>query len=179
MLIKEINTIPEFNEVATGYQIYDNGQVWSNRSNKFLTLTKTYPSKNKTGYHLYTVSLQLKNKKSKQFLIHRIVACAFIPNDNLTLYTEINHIDSNTANNSITNLEWITPLKNKQLSNHQNKHSAIKSVWRCDKNTHQRIEKYTSIMDAERAGYGNHSGIVATCKGRQKSCGNYFWEYDK
>ena len=46
----------------------------------------------------------IKNGKTKQFLIHRLVGMAFIPNpDNLPM---INHKDCNPANNIVENLEW-------------------------------------------------------------------------
>lgn len=55
------------------------------------------------GY--YSVRLSKHNKK-KTFLVHRIVAEAFIPNtDNLPV---VNHKDENRKNNSVANLEWCT-----------------------------------------------------------------------
>jgi hypothetical protein len=46
------------------------------------------------------------------FLVHRLIAIAFIPNpDNLP---EINHIDGDPLNNNISNLEWCTHQYNMQ-----------------------------------------------------------------
>ena len=54
------------------YMIYDDGRVWSNKTNKFLK-----PAPNGRGY--LTVEL-FNNSGSKRLLIHRLVASAFIPN---------------------------------------------------------------------------------------------------
>lgn len=44
------------------------------------------------------------NSKRKSFLVHRLVAEAFIPNpDNLP---QVNHIDENPSNDNVDNLEW-------------------------------------------------------------------------
>lgn len=53
-----------------------------------------------------------KNGKRKHHKVHRLVAQAFIPNpDNKP---QVNHIDGNKKNNSITNLEWVTDTENKE-----------------------------------------------------------------
>ena len=65
------------------------------------------PFLKKTGY--YTVSLT-KDHKKKTRMIHQLVAKAFIPNP---LGKEmINHIDCNTQNNRVENLEWATNSEN-------------------------------------------------------------------
>lgn len=55
----------------------------------------------KGGYKRVTL---WKDGKSKDFLVHRLVATAFIPNPNK--FEIINHLDGNTSNNNIENLEW-------------------------------------------------------------------------
>lgn len=59
---------------------------YSSRSNKYLQIGLT------------------KNKETKSFYIHRLVATMFIPNpENLP---EVNHRDENKLNNCVDNLEW-------------------------------------------------------------------------
>ena len=46
-----------------------------------------------------------KDGKQKSYRVHRLVAQEFIPNPHNLL--EVNHIDGNKQNNSVTNLEWV------------------------------------------------------------------------
>lgn len=60
-----------------------------------------------SGY--YRVGLS-NNKVHKGYLVHRLMAIAFIPNpDNLE---QVNHKDGNKLNNSLDNLEWVTRSEN-------------------------------------------------------------------
>lgn len=51
-----------------------------------------------------------KDKKEKTWLVHRLVALAFIPTVEGKDF--INHIDGNRLNNSVENLEWCTSKEN-------------------------------------------------------------------
>ena len=55
--------------------------------------------------------IELKNESTKKkFLIHRLVALAFIPNPENKL--QVNHKDLNRRNNKLENLEWVTNQEN-------------------------------------------------------------------
>ena len=60
------------------------------------------------GYKLITLH------KKKTYSIHRLVAETFLENPENKL--EVNHKDSNRANNSVNNLEWVTKSENIQHS---------------------------------------------------------------
>ena len=51
-----------------------------------------------------------KDKKSKYYMVHRLVAQAFISNPNGYLY--VNHKDEDKYNNCVENLEWCTQSYN-------------------------------------------------------------------
>lgn len=75
------------------YQVSNLGNVRSLRTNKNLYYSKA-------GKY-YRVGLF--NRQRKTFAVHRLVAEAFIPN--LENKPCVNHIDCNTFNNNVSNLE--------------------------------------------------------------------------
>lgn len=84
------------------YTISSNGEVNNGRKD-----LKTFT--NNGGYKC----LKLTNSEGKKhFTLHRLVALHFIPNPENK--PEVNHIDGNKANNSVSNLEWNTSSENKQ-----------------------------------------------------------------
>ncbi|MGO4038063.1 HNH endonuclease, partial [Staphylococcus pseudintermedius] len=68
----------------------------------------------KRGYPMVSLCI---NGKCKRYLVHRIVAIAFLPNPLNKAY--VNHIDGNKQNSNLENLEWSTPTEN---SIHAHKH---------------------------------------------------------
>lgn len=59
------------------------------------------------GYEKCTIS---KDGKRQYFLVHRLVAQAFLPNTNNK--PEVNHLDGDKLNNHVSNLEWVTRSEN-------------------------------------------------------------------
>jgi len=90
------------------YLITEEGEVISTKYKKPKKIT---PHANNRNYLL--VQLRKENKTYNK-LVHRLVAETFLPNENN--YKEVNHIDRNTLNNNINNLEWVTPQKNTALA---------------------------------------------------------------
>ena len=68
----------------------------------------------KNGYLQATLNRKSGNKK---FYIHRLVASAFIINDDPINKTIINHVDENKQNNNFNNLEWCTHAYNLTYNN--------------------------------------------------------------
>lgn len=87
------------------YKISNTGKVYSFVTNKTLKPYKQV-TRNTTYDRVYLV----KNKVKVRYLIHRLVAEAFIDNpDNKPC---VNHIDNNGSNNNVDNLEWCTYSEN-------------------------------------------------------------------
>lgn len=98
-LIKPIEECP-------GYYISSYGNVYSDKSG---SIKKLKPFLDSRGLYLM-IRLLKPDGTRKSFLIHRLVATAFIPNpDNLP---EVNHKDKNTQNPNVENLEWCTRKEN-------------------------------------------------------------------
>jgi hypothetical protein len=93
---------------AKGKTIYKDGRI------AFFSETILKPSINKKGY--LTVYLS-KNSKKYSITIHRIVAIAFINNFNNK--PQVNHINCDKKDNSVSNLEWCT--------NSENQYHAVKN----------------------------------------------------
>ena len=87
------------------YQVSDLGRVRSRYSGEWKVLK---PQKSKCGY--LRVNLH-RDGKLKHFFVHRLVAQAFIENDDETkIY--INHRNECKSENKVSNLEWCTASYN-------------------------------------------------------------------
>jgi DNA-binding CsgD family transcriptional regulator len=77
------------------------------------TLNKLTPYTDRDGYLRIKVWCPVE-KKTKGCYVHRALAIVFIQNTDPTTLTQVNHKDSNRRNNSIENLEWVSPKGNYQ-----------------------------------------------------------------
>ena len=88
------------------YQVSNFGRVKSLLFKKEKVL-KPHASKG----HYYCVSLH-KNKLSKTFKVHKLVAIAFINHEPNGYKTVVDHIDNNPLNNNVDNLQLISHREN-------------------------------------------------------------------
>lgn len=139
------------------------------------------PRKQPNGYLIVEL---FKNGIQKNFLIHRLIAQAFIENpENLP---QVNHIDENKLNNRVDNLEWCTNkynvcygtgiermLKTRKL---RNCITAERSVLQFTKDG-KFVKEYPSIHEAERCTGIKKGHICYCCKGRLLTAGGFKWKY--
>ncbi len=163
------------------YSVTENGQIWSERSKKFLVSTP-----NSQGYLLVTLSKQGERKK---YRVHRLVLQTFCPVDNME-NLQVNHKDENKQNNCLSNLEWSNSSAN---NNYGSRLSRISSTLRnkveegfalCGKNAPvkcQCVETgviYNSLNEAERkTGIGSaniHRAILNYKYGH--TAGGFHWK---
>jgi len=153
------------------YKISNSGKIKSYPRNGTVKKERIIkPCFDKYGY----LQIVLKNKTSKCFRVHRLIALAFIPNIN-NLET-INHIDGNKLNNTIDNLEWNSIEQN---NNHAYKIglNKRKSIIQFDLNGNL-IKKWNSSREIERALGFLHSNILECCKGRYNQMNGFKWRFE-
>jgi len=90
------------NEILLNYTIFEDGRLYSKRTNKFIKWHK-----DKYGYLHTNICINGKQTMVKQ---HRLIAQSFIPNPQNK--KQVNHINGIKHDNRLSNLEWSTPSEN-------------------------------------------------------------------
>ena len=139
------------------------------------------------------VGLRMHNKR-KWFGVHRLVAIHFIENPENK--PQVNHIDGNKKNNTVGNLEWVTPKENQ---NHATKLGLRKNVLKGEKHRYYgkfgadshsakkvirrnpktgEIKVYKAIILAKKEGF-DVTSISKCCHGRLKTHQGFEWFFAK
>lgn len=150
------------------YQVSNLGRIRSCRRN---IIMKT--EKNNSGYLL----IHLKNKGvRKAFLVHRIVAEAFL--NNVNCKPCVNHKDENKTNNSFENLEWVTHKENIKHSNFSEKMKSCKNVNYKDCNYYSTVSVRRSQFkrSCERNGWNFLEFDEVLSDKKSSGCKTYFYK---
>lgn len=116
------------------------------------------------------------NNKRKQFLVHRLVAIAFIPNVNGL--PEVNHKDENPKNNCVDNLEWCDRIYNMNYGSCPTRISQNNSKPIFQVNLDGSIVKrYPSVIQASKETGIPSSTIYDCTRGARKKAWGYIWKY--
>lgn len=164
----------------SSYEIYPNeGKIWSYKSNKFIGV------KNIQGY--WKCTLYADNGTIWRTNLHRVIWTAV--NGEIPKGMQVNHIDENKDNNSISNLELLTPKENTNFGTRNERASNVlkgrninnpnfsKCVGAFKDGVLQMV--FPSIREAQRQGY-DRSNVISCCKGKYWNNNTYKgfqWQY--
>lgn len=156
------------------YQVSNLGNVRSlnyNKAKKIQHLKKVVI--NKRGYLAVGLS---KNGIFKIKTAHRLVAETFISNPNNL--PQVNHIDENKLNNSVTNLEWCTNKYNINYGTRKERISEKKGrkIIQLDKDDNI-IKVWNGTCQASKELKINEGNIWEACNNKRKTAGKYKWKY--
>lgn len=182
--------IPNISDI---YRVNKKGEFVNIKTNKRL-----YGELMNKGY----IRMHLKDKtgSSVRIMAHRLVALTFL-GDPPTTEHQINHINSDSSDNRVENLEWATGQENinhkmenmcpKQYKKQQqlmskvgkeygyiNGKKSAKPVVRIDPMTKEVLETYRSARDASmRNSEFNYKGISKACRGDRNTYKGYIWRF--
>lgn len=161
-MFKQYKFVKDIDGYQGQYKITANGKVWSVKRKRFLT-----PIYDKDGYQTITL---YKDGFSKTYKIHRLVAIAFIPNEE-ELAT-VNHKNHIRHDNRVSNLEWLSFADNIRDSH---------NIGVCQLDDDDNIiAMYNSITDASKDTGIYRTGISRAINGMQpKVSGKKFKRREK
>ena len=151
------------------YYISSYGRIIRAKTNTCpMKLMHPYKQKNRKKTY-FAIKLQTTGRR-ESWLVHRLVAMAFIPNpQNMKC---VDHIDEDSTNNNISNLVWCTHHMNninpiailKESEAHRGKVNTAQNKEIVQIKDGKVVKIYRSITDAEKDGY-TRTIISRICNG--------------
>lgn len=170
--------IEEWKEIEgyTDYMVSNLGRVKSLNYRKTDKEQVLKPIKDSGGYLVVGLC---KDRKLKQFKVHRLVANAFITNtDNKK---EIDHINTIKTDNRVDNLRWVThkenmnnPLTIKKVKGIDN--YKAKPILQFDLNGNF-IRKWDCAREVQRELGFDNGHISSCCRYERKTANGYKWKH--
>ena len=160
------------------YKVSNTGRVISFKQSRFSKRNDFYELKQKPRGGRYKVVYLSINGKGNGYLVHRLVAKAFVPNPEN--YPCVNHKDEDIYNNRSYNLEWCS---HKYNCNYGTRTERIKANMPQNKAVYQLsmrgeiIASYKTIKEASKKTGISAGHICSVCKGGREYANGYKWRY--
>lgn len=152
------------------YSISNLGRV---RNDKTLLILKPSLA---CGYYKVRLS---KTGQVADFLVHHLVYCVFNKIEKIPEDFVIDHINSNKIDNSLNNLRLVTLSDNVKLALYETRtNSSCKEVEQLTLQG-EHISFFNSCAAAARDLGLDSSSISKVCRGKNKSCGGFYFKYTK
>lgn len=160
------------------YEVSNLGRIKSLNYNH-TGVEKVLKPKNNKGY--LRVDLR-KDGKHKFFLVHRLVATAFLPNPEG--FEQVNHINEDKTNNCVDNIEWCSRRYNNNYGTRNVRIGAALSK-PVEASKYQDFSeiclRFSSTAEAGRNGY-QFQNVSACCRGcysanRRNFYKNLYWRF--
>lgn len=161
----------------SNYSVSKNGEIRNDMTGKIKS-----GRNNRYGYSVVDL---YSNGKRQTERVHRLVANTFIPNPENK--SQVNHINGDKQNNSISNLEWCTASENMRHAFDIGLVEPSRSMLgkrNPNAGRHGRSvrivetgEVFSSITECEKAIGGNNRHICDCLSGRQNTHRGYHFEY--
>lgn len=154
------------------YQVSNTGKIKSMNYGRTGAPGILTPGNAGSGYKC--VELSNADKKLRKHLVHRLVWKTFV--GPIPEGMQINHKDENKSNNSLENLEVVTPKQNMNFGtrNIRASLSIMKPIVKIDMVSGEILKEYPSLSCAMKE-YGN--SVLHAVKGRHKQAYGFKWKY--
>lgn len=116
-----------------------------------------------------SVTLAVGNTKSKGVLVHRLVATVFLPTPEDSRNFDVDHINGNRNDNTVTNLQWLDKTAHARKT-HAKKIAQIDMTGRV-------VAIHSSVNDAAKVAGCLSQQMSDSVRGLNTYCKGYIWKY--
>lgn len=152
------------------YYINKLGQIKNIETGKLLKSSKI---RNYYSIHLFSNS---DDKKRLGIRLHRLVASTFLINPDPITYSVVNHIDYNSENNNLFNLEWTTQAINNSIVKGKRRYISKDKLMEYTALDDNRKELFT-VNRVDNKGY--NVDLIVTAIYRKYKYEGYYWKKSK
>jgi hypothetical protein len=152
------------------YYINKLGQIKNIETGKLLKSSKI---RNYYSIHLFSNS---DDKKRLGIRLHRLVASTFLINPDPITYSVVNHIDYNSENNNLFNLEWTTQAINNSIVKGKRRYISKDKLIEYTALDDNRKELFT-VNRVDNKGY--NVDLIVTAIYRKYKYEGYYWKKSK